>query len=300
MINFQLTFERLFQPKRRADTQDPRRARLCRARKDEAKRVLRDSGPLVELLITTEASADEDDPKAEQTSRELDAEQLAQRIISLTGTDLYSNIALLFRAMTNVQIYESVFRRADIPYQTVLGRGFYGRAESPTNPAAAVFGSQDDEWRWRPASVTTGRYSRQCAVGLRCAPWLDEVDSGDPLTPFYHKQALYRLAVIARCIYQRLRTRSTDRHRSSTLSCARHHTPSAFCSVPVDSRVLLDFQQTSMSARLANVHGSSRSPSVSSARVTHRWDFGATSKNSSDGSRESEGQIDEAANAVRL
>ena len=41
----------------------------------------------------------------------------------------YSDIALLFRAMTQVQIYESVFRRANIPYQTVLGRGFYEREE---------------------------------------------------------------------------------------------------------------------------------------------------------------------------
>jgi superfamily I DNA/RNA helicase len=31
--------------------------------------------------------------------------------------------------MTNVQTYESAFRRANIPYQTVLGRGFYEREE---------------------------------------------------------------------------------------------------------------------------------------------------------------------------
>ena len=31
--------------------------------------------------------------------------------------------------MTNVQVYESAFRRANIPYQTVLGRGFYEREE---------------------------------------------------------------------------------------------------------------------------------------------------------------------------
>jgi hypothetical protein len=41
----------------------------------DAKRELRDRGPLVELLITTEASGDDDDPKAEQSSRELDAQQ---------------------------------------------------------------------------------------------------------------------------------------------------------------------------------------------------------------------------------
>src|SRR6266852_7580989 len=142
----------------------------------EAKRELRDRGPLVDLLITTESSGDYDDPKLEQTSRDLDAEQLARRIIELTeggangtvntgtagvppassgaftqvttksgnpnysafndsGRDAhgpsvkYSDIALLFRAMTNVQTYESVFRRANIPYQTVLGRGCYEREE---------------------------------------------------------------------------------------------------------------------------------------------------------------------------
>ena len=31
--------------------------------------------------------------------------------------------------MTNVGVYESAFRRANIPYQTVLGRGFYEREE---------------------------------------------------------------------------------------------------------------------------------------------------------------------------
>ncbi|MFN2514219.1 MAG: hypothetical protein ABR568_22745, partial [Pyrinomonadaceae bacterium] len=86
----------------------------------EAKRELRDAGPLVEVMITTEDS----EPRAvatgslpgslqdsvnstrslplavltEQTSRELDAQQLAQRIIALnrnTGVQ-YSDIALLF------------------------------------------------------------------------------------------------------------------------------------------------------------------------------------------------------------
>src|SRR5688500_20252575 len=31
--------------------------------------------------------------------------------------------------MTHVQMYESAFREANIPYQTVLGRGFYEREE---------------------------------------------------------------------------------------------------------------------------------------------------------------------------
>jgi len=51
--------------------------------KSEPKRELRDSGPLVELLITTKPSL-EDDPRAEQDSRVLDAQQLARRILTLT------------------------------------------------------------------------------------------------------------------------------------------------------------------------------------------------------------------------
>ena len=98
----------------------------------EPKRELRDEGPLVELMITTKAPL-EDDPKAEQDSRVLDAKQIARRINTLIKSDApkvrYSDIALLFRAMTHVQIYESAFRQANIPYQTVLGRGFYEREE---------------------------------------------------------------------------------------------------------------------------------------------------------------------------
>ncbi|HJY29277.1 MAG TPA: UvrD-helicase domain-containing protein [Pyrinomonadaceae bacterium] len=99
--------------------------------KSEPKRELRDEGTLVELLVTTKPSL-EDDPRAEQDSRVLDAQQLARRILALTqgpSAVKYGDIALLFRAMTQVQIYESVFRRANIPYQTVLGRGFYEREE---------------------------------------------------------------------------------------------------------------------------------------------------------------------------
>lgn len=96
------------------------------------KRDLRDAGPLVELLVTTKPSL-EDDPKAEQDSRVLDAKQIARRINTLIKSESpkvkYNDIALLFRAMTHVSIYESAFRQANIPYQTVLGRGFYEREE---------------------------------------------------------------------------------------------------------------------------------------------------------------------------
>ena len=77
--------------------------------------------------------------------RERDAEQLATRIISLVGNESisatgrdgastrhtleYRDIAMLFRAMTEVHLYESALRRAGVPYVTVDGRGFYAREE---------------------------------------------------------------------------------------------------------------------------------------------------------------------------
>jgi ATP-dependent helicase/nuclease subunit A len=49
---------------------------------------------------------------------------------SKTGPSFaYRDIALLFRAMTDVPVYEAEFRRAGIPFQTVLGKGFYEREE---------------------------------------------------------------------------------------------------------------------------------------------------------------------------
>ena len=97
----------------------------------EPKRELRDEGPLVELMVTAKVPVEED-PHAEQDTRVLDAKQIARRIAALKSAtpDLkYGDVALLFRAMTHVQIYESAFRQANIPYQTVLGRGFYEREE---------------------------------------------------------------------------------------------------------------------------------------------------------------------------
>ena len=41
----------------------------------------------------------------------------------------YGDLAVLFRALTGVGIYESALRRAGIPYLTVQGKGFYQREE---------------------------------------------------------------------------------------------------------------------------------------------------------------------------
>jgi ATP-dependent helicase/nuclease subunit A len=105
------------------------------ARRDE------DQPPLVELLIDLRPEGDKDDPWSAEPPRARDAEQLASRIITMVGSETisagdhgtrtldYRDIALLFRAMTEVHIYESAFRRAGIPYVTLEGRGFYAREE---------------------------------------------------------------------------------------------------------------------------------------------------------------------------
>src|SRR4029079_10554034 len=163
--------------------------------KSEPRRELRDEGPLVEMLITTKPSL-EDDPRAEQDSRVLDAQQLARRINALTReptngrpqsaaptvepkTVKYGDIALLFRAMTQVQIYESVFRRANIPYQTVLGRGFYEREEiTDLIQLLRFLDNKTDEIALAAVlrSPLCG-LSDNALLALRCAPLLAEVDT---------------------------------------------------------------------------------------------------------------------------
>ena len=163
--------------------------------KSDAKRELRDEGPLVELLVATKPSFEED-PRAEQDSRVLDAQQLARRILALTSGPQavkYGDIALLFRAMTQVQIYESVFRRANIPYQTVLGRGFYEREEiTDLIQLLRFLDNKTDEIALAAVlrSPLCG-LSDNALLALRCAPFLSEVDTADPVRVFSATRRIY-------------------------------------------------------------------------------------------------------------
>lgn len=106
-----------------------------------------DALPVVELLVDLRANDKSDEESSQLKPRERDAAQLADRIISLVGNESissslrstneaaaprriqYRDVALLFRAMTEVHLYESAFRRKGIPYVTVDGKGFYARQE---------------------------------------------------------------------------------------------------------------------------------------------------------------------------
>ncbi len=312
---FNLLFERLFIPKDEVAKQEREELGYVYHEHSEAKRELRDSGPLVELMVTTEASGSEDDPKADQGSRELDADQLTLRIASLVnrepGAPNYSDIALLFRAMTQVRIYESAFRRANIPYQTVLGRGFYERQEiTDLIQLLRFLDNKTDELALAAVlrSPLCG-ISDNALLALRCAPWLDEVDHGDPLKHFTQTRkfvvALRRHREIAYIDDEEHELLDRARDLIDGLSSRQHHySLSKLLRFAVDRAEFFTVIAASFDGaqRLANVqrlftlaerfeHSGAH---LIRDFVRYVEEFEAI------GSRESEGQIDEAANAVKL
>ena len=281
--------------------------------KSDAKRELRDEGPLVELLVSTKPSL-EDDPRAEQDSRVLDAQQIARRIIALkraTPELKYGDIALLFRAMTQVQIYESVFRRANIPYQTVLGRGFYEREEiTDLIQLLRFLDNKTDEIALAAVlrSPLCG-ISDNALLALRCAPWLEEVGTVDPLRGFSLTRPLY----LALRRHREIAYISDDEHELldraakliSHLVDRRHH---------YAIQDLLRFavaESEFMTVVAANFDGAQRLANVERLfTLAARFESSGThlirdfvryvQEFEAIGSRESEGQIDQAADAVRL
>lgn len=105
----------------------------------------------VELMLQPAApgaGGEESDEDAGSLSagqaRMAEAEALAARIRQMVeGAELevhdpdagctrpveYGDIGVLFQSMSNVHIYEYALRRAEVPYYTVAGRGFYNRQE---------------------------------------------------------------------------------------------------------------------------------------------------------------------------
>ncbi|HZE72980.1 MAG TPA: UvrD-helicase domain-containing protein [Pyrinomonadaceae bacterium] len=289
----------------------------------KAKRGLRDTGPLVELMITTTAAADPDDPKSEQTSRELDAEQLALRISRLVRESKekeseqgfrgikYSDIALLFRAMSNVQTYEAVFRRANIPYQTVLGKGFYERPEiTDLIQLLRFLDNKTDELALAAVlrSPLCG-ISDNALLALRCAPWLVDTNSGDPLRHFTQTRkifyALQRHREIAFIGDEEHALLDRAAELIKGLIHRRHHYAIGdLLRFAVDNSEYLTLVAANFDGaqRLANVQRLFTLAERFERSGTHLIrDFVCyVEEFEAIGSRESEGQIDEAANAVRL
>lgn len=274
------------------------------------------SGALVELLVTTKPSL-EDDPRAYYDSRELDAQQVARRIIALKRSSpelKYGDIALLFRAMTQVQIYESIFRRANIPYQTVLGRGFYEREEiTDLIQLLRFLDNKTDEIALAAVlrSPLCG-LSDNALLALRCAPLLTEIETDDPerplrgfspTRPFY--SALRRHNEIAYISAEEHALLDRAAKLIGELVARRHHYP---------IQDLLRFavnESEYMTVIAANFDGAQRLANVERLfTLAARFESSGThlirdfvryvEEFEAIGSRESEGQIDQAADAVRL
>ena len=284
--------------------------------KSEPRRELRgelERGPLVELLVTTKPSL-EDDPRAEQDSRVLDAQQVARRILALKRSSpelKYGDIALLFRAMTQVQIYEAVFRRANIPYQTVLGRGFYEREEiTDLIQLLRFLDNKTDELALAAVlrSPLCG-LSDNALLALRCAPLLAEIETADPLRGFSVTRRLYtalqRHSEIAYISDEEHELLDRAAKLISELVARRHHYP---------IQDLLRFavnESEYMTVIAANFDGAQRLANVERLfTLAARFESSGThlirdfvryvEEFEAIGSRESEGQIDQAADAVRL
>ncbi|HTG95407.1 MAG TPA: UvrD-helicase domain-containing protein [Pyrinomonadaceae bacterium] len=278
----------------------------------QPKRETQDTGPLVELMVATKTPGEKD--LREQESRERDAQQLVNRIKSLMQTNeglLYSDIALLFRAMTFVSVYETAFRRANIPYQTILGRGFYEREEITDLVQLLRFlDNKTDELALAAVlrSPLCG-ISDNALLALRCAPRLEDAESEDPLRAlsanrplFFALQKHHEIAFIGD---EEHRLLDRAAHLIGRLIARRHH-------YSIDDLLRFAVDESEYAAVIAaNFDGAQRLANVQrlftlAARfersghhlirdfVRYVEEFEAI------GSRESEGQIDEAANAVRL
>jgi len=139
---FNFLFERVFEHNR-TDSNDLNELGYVAHEASVASRDDDATSPVVELLVDVRESGNSDDKWSRLKPRERDAEQLATRIRMLVENESrlrdedasdkraihYRDIAMLFRAMTEVHIYESALRRSGIPYVTVDGKGFYAREE---------------------------------------------------------------------------------------------------------------------------------------------------------------------------
>ena len=201
LINFfNFLFARFFQP-RDVSKEDQAEVGFVAHELSVGKREARDAPPLVELMV--DRLSGEEDPRISQisnlksqsqTARERDARQLVQRIISLTDTFEYRDIALLFRAMTDVPVYEGEFRRAGIPFQTVLGKGFYEREEiTDLIQLCRFLDNQTDELALAAVlrSPLCG-ISDNTLLALRLAPNIGETASGDAPQPRKHPRPLFQ------------------------------------------------------------------------------------------------------------
>jgi len=311
---FNHLFARFFRPADEINKADLGELGYVEHELSEARREPRDRPPLVELMVDTISG--EDDPKAKQTARERDAKQLAERIISLTGSAdsalfEYRDIALLFRAMTDVPVYEAQFRRAGIPFQTVLGKGFYEREEIRDLIQLCRFlDNRTDELALAAVlrSPLCG-ISDNTLLALRLGPRLSETIAGEPPQTRKHPRPLFHALRKQREIdfideperqaleraFELLTSLIERRHRYPIGDLLRFAVEkSAYATV-----IAASYDGAQRLANIEKLFNLAERFERSGAHlirdfVKYVHDFEAI------GSRESEGQLDNSANAVKL
>jgi ATP-dependent exoDNAse (exonuclease V) beta subunit len=225
----------------------------------------------------------------------------------------FRDVALLFRAMTDVPEYETVFRNANIPFQTVQGKGFYQREEiSDLIQLLRFLDNKTDELALAAVLRSPlGGISDNALLALRCAPLLTEAGKEDenelrhfsqPRKLFYALRRHHEIAYISAEEDAQL-----DRAGEllGKLVERRNHYPIAdLLRFAVDESEYLTVVAANFDGaqRLANV----RKLFALAERFEHAGahlvrDFVRyVEEFEAIGSREGEGQIDDSANAVRL
>jgi ATP-dependent helicase/nuclease subunit A len=252
-----------------------------------------------------EEATDEADPLG---APDRDAEQVAARIRSLVdaGSCRYGDIAILFRAFTGVWTYESALRRAGIPYLTVQGKGFYQREEITDLIQLLRFLDNNTDELALAAVLRSplGGISDDALLALRCAPRVTDVDAPERL----HRRNLLRA----------LRS-----HREIQFIDKADHTALDRAADWLDSLIarrnrysiseLLRFAVASSEFNVviaANFDGAQRVANVEKLfRLAEQFEKSGylirdfvhyVEEFEAIGGRESEGQMDESANVVRL
>jgi len=270
--------------------------------------------PLVELLVSALPGGDQaTDESAEQDGsnqpdmRERDAAQLVERIRLLVGSgSRHGDIAILLRALTGVWTYEAALRRADIPYLTVQGKGFYQREEIiDLIQLLRLLDNTTDELALAAVlrSPLCG-ISDNALLALRCAPKLDEMDNTGRLR---RRNLLYALRLQKEIAFIDESERAElDRARSfldSLIQRRNRYSISALLRFAVSSSEF-------MTVIAANFDGAQRVANVEKLfRLAEQFEKSGhlirdfvhyVEEFETVGGRESEGQMDESANVVRL
>jgi len=271
----------------------------------------KDHSPLVELLLDAQVP-DGEDPLGKKTNAERDAGQVAQCINEFVQSgSQYRDIAMLFRAMTDISTYESVLRTANIPFQTVQGKGFFERSEiSDLIQLLRFLDNKTDELALAAIlrSPLVG-LSDNALFALRCAPKVNEVDLANALQHFYRpRNLLYALRHHREIAYIGERDHSqldlANRLLDQLIEHRNHYAIAELLRFAVEASEYL-------TVIAANFDGAQRIANVQKLfTLAERFERAGAhlvrdfvryvEEFEAIGSREGEGQIDDSADAVKL